>query len=47
MGSNQSRPSDAAVQAQLVERLHALHIKDDKSINEKDGYVYIDNDTRR
>ncbi|KAF2690066.1 peptidase C1B, bleomycin hydrolase [Lentithecium fluviatile CBS 122367] len=47
MGSNQSRPSDADIQEQLLERLHALHIKDDKGMNEKDGYVYIDNEARR
>jgi bleomycin hydrolase len=46
MGSNQSRPSDAHIQEQLVERLHALQIKDDKSFNEKDGFVYVDNETR-
>lgn len=47
MGSNQSRPSpDAAIQEQLIERLHALHIKDDKNFNEKDGYVYVESEGR-
>lgn len=47
MGSNQSRPSaDAAIQEQLMERLHALHLKDDKGFNEKDGYVYVEPEAR-
>ncbi|KAF2796939.1 peptidase C1B, bleomycin hydrolase [Melanomma pulvis-pyrius CBS 109.77] len=48
MGANQSRPSDAAVQEKLIERLQALQIKDDndRSMNEKEGYIYIDSDAR-
>ncbi|KAF2874630.1 bleomycin hydrolase [Massariosphaeria phaeospora] len=46
MGANQSRPSDAAIQEKLLERLQALHVKDDRSINEKDGFVYVDNEAR-
>ena len=42
MGANQSRPSDAAVQEKLVERLQALQAKDDRTMNEKEGYIYID-----
>lgn len=42
MGANQSRPSDAAVQEKLIDRLQALQIKDDRSMNEKEGYIYID-----
>ncbi|KAF2247937.1 peptidase C1B, bleomycin hydrolase [Trematosphaeria pertusa] len=46
MGSNQSRPSDAAVQEKLIERLQALQVKDDRSMNEKDGYIYVDSEAR-
>lgn len=46
MGSNQSRPSDAAIQEKLLERLQALQLKDERSMNEKDGYVYVDNGAR-
>lgn len=46
MGSYQSRPSDAAIQEELMERLHALHVKaSETSYNEKDGYIHIDNST--
>ncbi|KAF2020820.1 bleomycin hydrolase [Aaosphaeria arxii CBS 175.79] len=43
MGANQSRPSDAAIQEKLVERLQALHVKDDLPVNEKEGYIYVEN----
>jgi bleomycin hydrolase len=43
MGANQSRPSDVAIQEKLIERLQALQTKDEISINEKEGYVCIDN----
>lgn len=47
MGANQSRPSDAAIQEKLIERLQALQIKDDIRVNEKEGYICIENDTRK
>lgn len=46
MGSQQSRPSDAAIQEKLLERLHALQVKDERSVNEKDGYVFVDSANR-
>jgi bleomycin hydrolase len=42
MGANQSRPSEAVVQEKLIERLQALQVKDERSMNEKEGYIYID-----
>lgn len=42
MGANQSRPSDAAIQEKLIERLQALHVKDDIQMNEKEGYLYVE-----
>lgn len=47
MGANQSRPSDAAIQERLLERLQALQVKDDIQVNEKEGYLCVDNDTRK
>jgi bleomycin hydrolase len=47
MGANQSRPSDAAVNEKLLERLQALHIKDDRTMNEKDGFVVVGGEARR
>ena len=41
MGANQSRPSDATVNEKLMERLQALNMKDDRPMNEKDGYVVV------
>ncbi|KAF2830888.1 bleomycin hydrolase [Ophiobolus disseminans] len=41
MGANQSRPSDAAINEKLVERLQALQMKDERSISEKDGFVVV------
>ena len=46
MGSNQSRPSDAAINEKLIERLQALQVKDDRAMNEKDGYVVVGGDLR-
>jgi bleomycin hydrolase len=46
MGANQSRPSDAAVNEKLLERLQALHMKDDRTMNEKDGFVVVGGETR-
>jgi bleomycin hydrolase len=43
MGANQSRPTDAAIQEKLLERLQALQVKDDIRINEKEDYVCVDN----
>ncbi|KAF2130220.1 bleomycin hydrolase [Dothidotthia symphoricarpi CBS 119687] len=45
MGANQSRPSEAVVNEQLLERLQALHMKAETTTNEKDGYVYIDGES--
>ncbi|KAF2003685.1 peptidase C1B, bleomycin hydrolase [Amniculicola lignicola CBS 123094] len=45
MGSAQSKPSDAAIQAKLLERLQALRVKEDRPIDEKD-YVYIEGSPR-
>jgi len=42
MGSNQSRPSSVAVNEKLLERLQALNTKDDRPMNEKDGFVVVD-----
>ncbi|KAH7068702.1 peptidase C1B, bleomycin hydrolase [Paraphoma chrysanthemicola] len=41
MGANQSRPSDAAINEKLMERLQALHMKDDRGTSEKDGFVVV------
>jgi bleomycin hydrolase len=46
MGANQSRPSDAAVNEKLIERLQALHMKEDGPMNEKDGFVVVGGETR-
>lgn len=46
MGSAPSRPSDAAINEKLLERLHALQMKDDRDVNEKDGYVVVGGDSR-
>jgi hypothetical protein len=46
MGSNQSRPSDSAVNEKLIERLQALHMKDERPMNEKDGYVVVGGEAR-
>lgn len=46
MGSNQSRPSEAAVNEKLLERLQALNTKDDRPMNEKDGFVVVDGEAR-
>ncbi|KAF2739655.1 bleomycin hydrolase-like protein [Polyplosphaeria fusca] len=43
MGANNTRPSaaDMQIQEKLIERLQALHVRDDKVMDEKDGYVHI------
>ncbi len=41
MGANQSRPADAAINEKLLERLHALQMKDERPMNEKEGYVVV------
>ena len=46
MGNNQSRPSDAAVNEKLMERLQALHMKDERPMNEKDGFVVVGGESR-
>jgi bleomycin hydrolase len=43
MGANQSKPSDAVIHEKLIERLQALQIKDEVCLNEKDGYVCVEN----
>lgn len=47
MGANQSRPSDAAINEKLVERLQALHMTDERSTSEKDGYVVVGGEARK
>jgi hypothetical protein len=48
MGANQSRPSDAAINEKLIERLQALRIKDEqRSTSEKDGFVVVGSEARR
>lgn len=47
MGANQSRPSDAAINEKLVERLQALQMKDERSISEKDGFVVVGDEPRK
>jgi bleomycin hydrolase len=46
MGSNQSRPSEPAVNEKLMERLQALHMKDERPMNEKDGFVVVGGEAR-
>lgn len=46
MGSNQSRPSGAAIDEKLIERLQALQVKNDHAMDEKDGYVVVGGDLR-
>ena len=45
MGGSQSKLSDHVVQQELIERLQALHTKYEEPLNEKDGYVYLGQDT--
>jgi bleomycin hydrolase len=47
MGANQSKPSDAAIQEKLIERLQALQVKDDVCVNEKEGYVCVENNSSK
>ncbi|KAF2642752.1 bleomycin hydrolase [Massarina eburnea CBS 473.64] len=46
MGANISKPSDAAIQEELIERLQAFKVKDGHTFSEKDGYVYVDDEAR-
>lgn len=46
MGANQSRPSDAAVNEKLLERLQALHVKNERTVNEKDGFMVVGGEAR-
>jgi bleomycin hydrolase len=47
MGANQSRPSDAAINEKLIERLQALHMKEEqRSTSEKDGFVVVAGEAR-
>jgi bleomycin hydrolase len=46
MGSNQSRPSDAAINEKLIERLQALQMKDERNTSEKDGFVVVGGEAR-
>ena len=46
MGANQSRPSDAAVNEKLRERLQALHMNEERATSEKDGFVHVADDAR-
>ena len=46
MGANQSRPSDAAINEKLLERLQALHMKEDRPMDEKDGFVVVSGEAR-
>jgi bleomycin hydrolase len=47
MGSNQSRPSDAAINEKLIERLQALQMKDERETSEKDGFVVVGGEARQ
>lgn len=46
MGANQSRPSDAAVNEKLRERLQALHMDEERATSEKDGFVHVAGEAR-
>ena len=41
MGANQSRPSDAAVNEKLRERLQDMHMNEERATSEKDGFVHV------
>ncbi|KAL1652424.1 bleomycin hydrolase [Didymella pomorum] len=41
MGANHSRPSDAAVNEKLRERLQAMHMNEERATSEKDGFVHV------
>ena len=47
MGADQSRPSNAAINEKLVERLQALHMKDERSTSEKDGFIVVGGEARK
>jgi bleomycin hydrolase len=46
MGATPSRPSDAAINEKLIERLQALQMKNDRDVSEKDGYIVVGGDAR-
>lgn len=46
MGANQSRPSDAAVNEKLRERLQAMHMTEERATSEKDGFVHVSGEAR-
>ena len=46
MGVNQSRPSDAAINEKLVERLQALRMREERVVSEKDGFIVVGEETR-
>ena len=46
IGANQSRPSDAAINEKLLERLQALHMKEERSTSEKDGFIVVGGEAR-
>lgn len=47
MGATQSRPSDAAVNEKLRERLQALHMNEERATSEKDGFIHVAGDARK
>lgn len=47
MGANQSRPSDAAINEKLIERLQALQMKDERRTSEKDGFIVVEGEARK
>lgn len=47
MGAGYSRPSDAAVNEKLRERLQALNMNEERATSEKDGFIHVAADTRR
>ena len=46
MGSSQSKVPDAVIQEKLLERLQALHMKNDAPLLDKD-YVYVEGESRK
>jgi hypothetical protein len=46
MGANHSRPSDAAVNEKLRERLQAMHMNEERATSEKDGFVHVAGEVR-
>lgn len=46
MGANQSRPSDAAINEKLRERLQAFNLNEERAVCEKDGFMHVAGDAR-